>query len=59
MLLDWKNQYCQKSLYYPRQSTDSGQSSKKLPRALFTELQQQKNFNLYGNTKETEEPKQS
>ena len=31
----------------------------KLPMEFFTELKQKKSFNLYGNTKHPEEPKQS
>ena len=40
MLVDWKNQYCQKCLYYPRQSTDSMQFLSNYQWHFFTELEQ-------------------
>ena len=47
-----------KWLYNPRQSTDSMQSLTNYQWHFFTELEQ-KILNLYGNTKNPEEPKQS
>ena len=49
MFLDWKNQYCQNWLYYPRQSTDSIQFLSNY-QWHFSELEQ-KNFKFVGKHK--------
>ena len=59
MFLDWKNQHCEND--YTTQSNLCVRFNAipiKLPMTFFTELEQ--NFhNLYGNTKDPEQPKQS
>ena len=52
ILLDWMNLHGQKTVYYPRQSTDPMQSLSSY-QCIFTELKQNI-LNLYGNTKAPE-----
>ena len=53
VFLDWKNQYCEND--YTTQSNLQIQCIPiKIPMAFFTELEQKKSHNLYGNTKDPE-----
>ena len=53
MFLDGKNQYCEKWLYYPKQSTGSMKSLSNY-QWHFSQNSNKKLYNVYGDTKELE-----
>ena len=58
MFLDWKNQYCDND--YNTQSNLQIQCNPyKLTNGTFHQIRTKKFYNLYGNTKDHEQPKQS